>query len=153
MSDFIVGPLPLQGRDRHRRVRGAGRGLAAIGSFGLRAAAELLPPHPRAHPGATGGVWSMMVVTIVYFCAEPQPVPARDPDRAVRGAHYARHHHLPDARRAIPANGRSSGDVPPPAPLDQGPIPPYKGWWPAALRALSARSCRGKSLLNSSAGS
>ncbi|QSI29709.1 Na+/H+ antiporter subunit G [Variovorax sp. RKNM96] len=72
MTDAIVGPLPLWAEIVTAVFVVMGAAFAAIGSFGL---VRLPTFFRRIHAptlGATGGVWSMTVATIVYFSVQSQ---------------------------------------------------------------------------------
>jgi multicomponent K+:H+ antiporter subunit G len=70
MTDFVAGPLPLWAEIVTAVFVVLGAAFAAIGSFGL---VRLPTFFRRIHAptlGATGGVWSMTVATIVYFSVQ-----------------------------------------------------------------------------------
>jgi multicomponent K+:H+ antiporter subunit G len=69
-DDFITGPLPLWAEIVTGLFAVAGAAFAAIGSFGL---VRLPTFFRRIHAptlGATVGVWSLTIATIVYFSVQ-----------------------------------------------------------------------------------
>ncbi len=70
MTDFIAGPLPLWAEIATAVFVVLGAALAAIGSFGL---VRLPTFFRRIHAptlGATLGVWSITLATIIYFSVQ-----------------------------------------------------------------------------------
>lgn len=69
-EDFIIGPLPLWAEIVTGVFAVVGAAFAAIGSFGL---VRLPTFFRRIHAptlGATLGVWSLTIATIVYFSVQ-----------------------------------------------------------------------------------
>lgn len=69
-ADFIIGPLPLWAEIITGAFCVFGAAFAAIGSFGL---VRLPSFFRRIHAptlGATVGVWSLTIATIVYFSVQ-----------------------------------------------------------------------------------
>ncbi|WP_208510324.1 monovalent cation/H(+) antiporter subunit G [Variovorax paradoxus] len=127
MSDFVVGPLPLWAEIATGVFAVLGAAFAAIGSFGL---VRLPSFFRRIHAptlGATGGVWSMMVATIVYFSVQSHSLFLHATLIALFVALTTPVTTIFLMRAALFRERQKHGEVPPPAPSDQGPIPPYKG--------------------------
>lgn len=70
MTDFIAGPLPFWAEIATAIFAVLGAALAAVGSFGL---VRLPTFFRRIHAptlGATLGVWSITLATIIYFSVQ-----------------------------------------------------------------------------------
>ncbi|BEP43946.1 monovalent cation/H(+) antiporter subunit G [Variovorax sp. V15] len=127
MNDFIVGPLPLWAEIVTAVFAVLGAAFAAIGSFGL---VRLPTFFRRIHAptlGATGGVWSMTVATIVYFSAQGHSLFMHAVLIVLFVALTTPVTTIFLMRAALFRERQKHGEVPPPAPSDQGPIPPYHG--------------------------
>jgi len=70
MSDAIAGPLPLWAEILTAAFVVIGAAFAAIGSFGLVRLPTLFRRIHAPTLGATVGVWSLTLATIVYFSAQ-----------------------------------------------------------------------------------
>ena len=127
MNDLIATPLPLWAEILTAAFAVLGAAFAAIGSFGL---VRLPTFFRRIHAptlGATGGVWSMTVATIVYFSAQGHSLFMHAVLIVLFVALTTPVTTIFLMRAALFRERQKNGDVPPPAPSDQGPIPPYEG--------------------------
>ncbi len=127
MNDFIAGPLPLWAEIVTAVFAVLGAAFAAIGSFGL---VRLPTFFRRIHSptlGATGGVWSMTVATIVYFSAQGHSLFMHAVLIVLFVALTTPVTTIFLMRAALFRERQKHGEVPPPAPSDQRPIPPYHG--------------------------
>jgi len=127
MNDFVAGPLPLWAEIVTAVFAVLGAAFAAIGSFGL---VRLPTFFRRIHAptlGATGGVWSMTVATIVYFSVQGHSLSLHGVLIVLFVALTTPVTTIFLMRAALFRERQKNSDVPPPAPSDQGPIPPYEG--------------------------
>ncbi len=70
MNGFVGGPLPLWAEILTALFAVAGAAFAAIGSFGLVSLPTFFRRIHAPTLGATLGVWSMTLATIVYFSVQ-----------------------------------------------------------------------------------
>ncbi|CAA2103371.1 monovalent cation/H(+) antiporter subunit G [Variovorax paradoxus] len=123
MSDFIVGPLPLWAEIVTAVFAVLGAAFAAIGSFGL---VRLPTFFSRIHAptlGATGGVWSMTVATIVYFSVQSHSIFLHAVLIVLFVALTTPVTTIFLMRAALFRERQKGGAVPPTAPSDSVPIP------------------------------
>jgi len=123
VTDSVLGPLPLWAEIVTAVFVVLGAAFAAIGSFGL---VRLPTFFRRIHAptlGATGGVWSMTVATIVYFSVQSHGIFLHAALIVLFVALTTPVTTIFLMRAALFRERQRSGDVPAAAQSDQAPIP------------------------------